>query len=250
MTFDAISTRMKRYEHAFRSVLPQRLPIILRVDGKAFHTLLRHAERPFDGGVIACMNRAALALCEELQGAQIAYVQSDEISVFIHPYRRLQSQPVFDGEVQKLASISAAIAASTFSSGWSSLTNARQVAVFDGRVFVLPESDVCNYFVWRQQDATRNSIQMVARVHFSHAQCDNKNTSQLQEMLWQERKINWNDCETHHKRGRCVVRETYSVAETERHRWVIDDEPPIFTQDRSYIEQWLACGPETEAVPA
>jgi tRNA(His) guanylyltransferase len=177
------------------------------------------------------MNEVALALCHELQGAQLAYVQSDEVSVLIHPYKRHHSQPVFDGEVQKLASISAAIAAST----WGLF---RPAAVFDGRAFVIPEADVCNYFIWRQQDATRNSVQMAARAVFSHAQCDNKNTSELQEMLFQKG-INWNDYPPAMKRGRCVVRDRYDSVGVERQRWVVV-EPPIFTQDRAYIEKWLA----------
>lgn len=229
---DSLGDRMKGYEHAYRLTLPRRMPVMVRVDGKAFHTLTRHCERPFDLGLMAVMDAVALALCEEIQGAQLAFVQSDEISILVHNYKRLNSQPWFANELQKMASVSAGIASSEFTRRYA------KPASFDARVFVLPEAEVANYFIWRQQDATRNSIQMAAHAKFSHAQCNQKNLSDLQEMLFKVG-INWNEYSTMCKRGRCVLRDL-EVPPFDHPKWRVDAEIPIFTSDRAYVEKWLA----------
>lgn len=233
----AIGDRMKRFEHAHRISLPPRMPVIIRVDGKTFHTLTRGCARPFDEPLMGAMDATALALCEEIQGAQLAYVQSDEISILIHNYKRHASQAWFANELQKMVSISAAGASTAFSVAWA------EPAHFDSRAFVPPEAEVANYFIWRQQDATRNSIQMAARAVFSHHECDQKNTSQLQEML-HANGINWNDYAVSCKRGRCALRDL-EVSPFDHPKWRVDREIPIFSQSRAYIERWLAVEAES-----
>ena len=103
---------------------------------------------------------------------------------------------------------------------------------YDSRAWVLPESEVNNYFLWRQQDATRNAIQMLGQAHFSHAQLQNKSCAKIQEMLWEEWGINFNDLEPYYKRGRCVVKRDDG--------WFVDRNIPIFSQDKNYIERFLA----------
>lgn len=228
----SLGDRMKeKYEQPTRYLLPGRMPIILRLDGKSFHTFTRGMIKPFDTTLMHNIDMAALEVCQEAQGAQIAYVQSDEISILIHSYKKLRSQCWFDGEVQKMTSIAASVASSYMSRAYN-----KQV-LFDARVFVLPEAEVCNAFIWRQQDATRNSIQMLTRSLFSHNQVDGKDQSEMQEMCF-SKGANWNDLPTQMKRGRCLNRLTG--------RWVVDKEPPIFTQDRSYIERHLEVEPEEE----
>ncbi len=223
---DSIGERMKtNYEQVWTIRLPMRLPTIIRLDGKNFHTFTRKMKRPFDKLFIGDMAGLAYYLCENIQTAQFAYSQSDEISILLHPYKKLTSQAWFGGEIQKMVSISAGLASS-----WMSVEYEEEV-VFDSRVFVLPESEVCNYFLWRQQDWTRNSIQMVAQGLYSHKELLNKNTSELQELIFQKG-VNWNDLETHLKRG-FVVRK-----DNEGNRFV-DWSPPIFSQDRNYIERYL-----------
>lgn len=240
---DLLGDRMKRAEQASRTVLPHRMPVILRVDGKAFHTLTRGCAKPFDQGLMLAMDQTAVALCNEIQGAVFAFVQSDEVSVLIHNYKRLTSEAWFDNQVQKMVSVAASIATSAFTKAW----DIRACAHFDARVFVLPEVEVCNYFHWRQADATRNSIQMATRAVFSHRECDGKNTSEMQEML-HARGINWNDYPVGCKRGRAVAKVPAVSVDTddkglpvyvERSRWEVV-EPPIFTQDRAFIEKHLA----------
>lgn len=236
---DSLGDRMKSYEAAHRIVLPRRLPIIVRVDGKGFHRWTRTCRRPFDENLIMVMNLAATALCNEIQGAKVAYVQSDEISVLVHGYETHESQPWFDNQLQKIVSVSAAVAAVNVSRLAPENLGIREPAVFDGRAFVVPEADVTNYFLWRQQDATRNSIQMLARSLASHKECDRLNTNALQELCFQ-RGQNWNDLATHLKRGRCVIRERLESAGVERSRWVLDNEIPIWKGlDRAYIDRFV-----------
>lgn len=243
MSFDALGDRMKGYERASRPTLPKRMPVIIRVDGKAFHALTKHCSRPFDYELIEHMNAVAIRLCQEAQGAVLGFVQSDEISVLLHNYRTLTTEAWFDNDIQKLVSISAATAATQFSNLWGG------PVAFDARAFVLPEAEVCNYFIWRQQDATRNSIQMAVRAVYSHAQVDEKNTSEMQELL-HAKGINWNDYPVGCKRGRAVIRvpeeiSTPSGMVVTRRSWKVVD-PPIFTQDRAFVEGLLAAEPNSE----
>jgi tRNA(His) guanylyltransferase len=229
----AIGDRMKGYERAFLFQMPSRIPVIVRVDGKAFHTLLAGAEKPFDMVFKSAMDEAAKALVSEIQGALLAYIQSDEISLFINNYSSLEYQPYFDNEVQKIASISSSVATSAFNRIWIKGTGN-----FDGRVFVVPKEEVCNYFIWRQQDWTRNSIQMVTRSLYSHKECEDKNGDQMQEMIF-NKGVNWNDLPVWQKRGRCVYKVTKSINEIIRTELVVDDNIPIFTQDRDFIEKFV-----------
>lgn len=248
MTNDSLGDRMKGYEQAARVRLPMRMPVILRIDGRAFHTYTRDCDKPFDAKLMSAMDDVALRLCEEVQGAQIAYVQSDEISILVHNYKRLQSQAWFDNQVQKMVSVAASVAAAMMTALSYDVFGGYKLASFDARAFVLPEAEVCNYFVWRQQDATRNSIQMLARSLYSHAECVNKNQAALQEMCF-AKGYNWNDLPVAMRRGRCVVPIDFNIR-TGGHRqdgWSLDLEPPIFTQDRHYIEKHLECESEEDA---
>ncbi len=203
---------MKGYERAFKTVLPGRMPVIIRVDGKAFHTYTRGLKTepgyPFHEGMCNVMDEVAKCLCHQIQGAEVAYVQSDEISILVHYYKRFTSEAWFDNEVQKMVSVSAGIASARFTSLSYELWPDEEIrpAVFDSRVFVLPEAEVNNYFIWRQQDATRNSVQMLARSLYSHKECNNKNNSELQEMTFQKG-FNWNDEPAGFRRGRYIHRQ-------------------------------------------
>ncbi len=200
----SLGDRMKRYEAAHRHLLPPRTYTVIRVDGRAFHSYLRNAQKPYDYDFMADMDVVASKLCEEISGAVFAYAQSDEISVLVTDFGNRETQPWFGGVVAKQVSISAALA--------TAVLNARRPggqALFDSRVFSLPNSvEVANYFIWRQRDAVRNSITMAAQAKFSHRELHLVNTSQMQEMLWQQHGINWNDYPDGVKRGRVVRRET------------------------------------------
>ena len=115
-------------------------------------------------------------------------------------------------------------------------------AMFDSRVFNIPKEDVVNYFVWRQQDAVRNSIQSAGQANFSHKQLMNKSCDQIQDMLFVEKGINWNDYAIPCKRGTCCRKQMMEVEcknepnkTVMRKKWIVDQEIPTFTQNMNYI---------------
>lgn len=241
MAHDSLGDRMKAHESAWRPTLPPRTPVIIRVDGRAFHSYTRGLERPFSEPLIAAMNKVALALCADLQGARLAYVQSDEISVLLHSYETFSSQPWFGNEIQKMASVAAGIASATMTAASVEVFRHVKPAVFDARAFALPEHEVTNYFLWRQNDAARNSVQMLARSLFSHSRCNGLNQAQLNELCFTEGCRNWNDLPTSHRRGRCALRVRRALMHW---RWEIDNEIPIWKGDgRDYVDRLLLTQP-------
>lgn len=234
---DSLGDRMKRYEAVADATLMRRAPAIVRVDGKAFHSLTRGMQKPFDPEFSFCMVNAASALVLELQGAKLAYVQSDEISVVLTDYDTLQTDAWFAYRVQKMASVAASIATAAFTEQFQRYPHFKGRPLFDGRVFSLPsEDEVVNYLIWRQQDDVRNSIQATGQAHFSAKQLHGKNQKEIQEMLFQERGINWNDTPTYLKRGVVVSRESVSgVGDTIRHQIDVNYDIPVFTADRLFI---------------
>lgn len=115
-------------------------------------------------------------------------------------------------------------------------------AMFDARCFNIPKEEVTNCILWRQQDATRNSISSAGQAHFSHKQLEGLNSNQIQELLFQEKGINWNDYPTKFKRGSCCIKKYHqTMNQTLRSYWFIDNEIPIFKgEDREYIEKLIA----------
>jgi len=251
-----LGNRMKGYENISRLYLTRRMPYIIRIDGKAFHTFTRNFEKPWDSVFTCVMWKTATYLCENIEGVKIAYWQSDEVSFLLTDYDNIDTQAWFDKNIQKIVSVSAGMAAMFFNKKFCdtvwlntefSISNdmmevykkACWKVVFDSRVFAIPKEEVCNYFIWRQQDAVRNSIQGLAQSKFPHKQLIGLNSNQLQDKLMVEENINWNDCSIWQKRGACVVKEYYTKEDTERSRWTVDIGIPIFTQDRNYIERLI-----------
>lgn len=200
---EALGNRMKAYEAVTRAVLPRRTYTILRVDGRAFHSYLRGCQRPYDLEFMKDMDAVAEALCKEISGAVFAYTQSDEISVLLTDFATPNTQPWFGGVVAKMVSISASLASVT-------LARRREegTPLFDARVFTIADPiEVANYFIWRQRDCVRNSITMAAQAKFSHKRLHGVTTNQMQEMLFTEHSINWNDYPDRCKRGRVVIKD-------------------------------------------
>ena len=252
MKNDELGARMKdNYEDRTRYFVPRRTYTIIRLDGKSFHTYTKGFKRPYDTGLMRIMDQTALALCESIPGVKLAYVQSDEISLILTDFDTIQTDAWFGGNIQKMASVSASIATVAFNNGMyldeDILANMDKVAFFDSRVFTIPDRiEVFNYLIWRQQDATRNSIQMGAQALYSQKQLHKKNTSDLQEMMFQKG-VNWNDYPVGFKRGRVILKEkseafqipVYPGAQegtstAYRMRWGIFD-PPVFTQAPGYL---------------
>lgn len=237
-----IAKRMRRYEEPFNQTLPQRMPVLIRVDGKAFHTFCRKFQKPWDSVMRRAMDAAAIAICEEAQGACCAYLQSDEITILLVSYRRFNSQPWLGNRVSKMVSIAASIATRAFNQYFEDQSFAEPYCgargCFDARVFVVPREDVTNAFVERQQDAIRNSVQMLAQVHFPHKQLQGKSVDDQEAML-EDKKIFWSDSQPWEKWGRFITREVYDHGDgTKRSRWVVND-APLFVQERHQIDRFV-----------
>lgn len=252
----SLGDRMKSYENVSRHSLIKRMPVIIRLDGRAFHTLTAKMQRPFDETFSATMQETAKILCEEVQGVQIAYTQSDEISLLLVDYKTHETQAWFENNIQKIVSVAASIATLGFRDSWevrhegsgtimmdtnNKLVITNQVkapylrAFFDARVFNLPKEEVCNYFIWRQQDCTRNSIQSVGQANFSQKELHGVSCPEIQEKLFQEKQINWNDFKIKYRRGSCITKQAWG--------YLYDNEIPVFTQDRNYINKYVYLDP-------
>ena len=206
---DALGDRMKAYESRYEQRFLPLLPVIARLDGRCFHSLTHRLERPFDINFIRIMKAVASYGMDE-SDATCAYVQSDEISLIWQTYE-LKSQIFFGGRIQKMASVLAATAsvwsAELFNNVFTFEYPNCQHPTFDGRVWQVPtEFEATNYLIWREADATRNSIQMVAQHHLGHSACQNLSCNQLQEALFQQHGINWNDYPGSFKRGTYLIR--------------------------------------------
>jgi len=270
---DVIGTRMKEfYEDRTRFLLPRRTYTIIRIDGKAFHTYTRGLEKPFDAGLIEDMDETACYLCKNIQGAKFGFVQSDEISILVTDFDKIGTDAWFDGNIQKIVSIAASMAAAKFNQlrtlrhfrrldddvatveltvkfATKQIEDYIKLAEFDARVFTIPSDiEVENYFIWRQQDTVRNSISSVAQTLYSGKELTGKNMSQQQEMIFQKG-INWNDYDPKYKRGRFIFKQVYEkeimIQNTElkdtvcvRTAWVAD-ECPTFTQDREFLLKFI-----------
>lgn len=270
---DSLGDRMKEnYENRAKTYLVRRMPVIIRLDGKAFHTFTKGFKRPYDEILHNTMNATLKYLCENIQGCKIGYTQSDEITLLLTDYDTLTTAAWFDYNVQKICSVAASMATMKFNQVLSeeierwvdknveytdkdmtlpsesrAYFKAQRVgAMFDARCFNIPKEEVTNCFIWRQQDATRNAIQMLGQTHFSHKALQNKSCNDIQDMLMTQKNINFNDMPTEFKRGVCCVKnrmvcEPYGnrmlVSGTNAGQWVLDKNIPIFTQDRNYIEE-------------
>ena len=275
---NSLSTRMKEYyETVSKTKLTRRTPVIIRIDGKAFHTFTKDFARPFDEVLIKTMQETTKYLCENIQGCVLGYTQSDEISLVLVDYKNVDTSAWFDYEVQKMCSIAASMATMAFnkffkknvetftqdcatayetqglcgkgttedklcSAYWAALEKG---AMFDARVFNIPKEEVANYIFWRQDDASKNSIQMAGQANFSHKELQGKSRSDIQDMLMLQKGINWNNYPVPQKRGTCVIKEYFAkenpnkkgTPTLERSRWVIDTNIPIFKGEaRDYIE--------------
>jgi tRNA(His) 5'-end guanylyltransferase len=262
---DSLGDRMKMfYEDRTRLKLPRRTYTIIRIDGKAFHTYTKGLKRPFDSGLIEDMNATAVYLCKNIQGAKFAYVQSDEISIVLTDFDDYSTHAWFDANMQKMCSVSASMATSEFNRLrlMRAMRNSKifledehiksmRMAEFDARVFQIPFiEEVKNYFIWRQQDAVRNSISSVAQSLYSHRELDGKKTNDMQEMIFQKG-INWNDYHFREKRGAVIAKVETTLIKTEqgpneevieteftRNKWQVV-ETPIFSQDRGFFDKFL-----------
>ena len=267
---DNLGKRMKEfYEQVPKTRLVRRMPVAIRIDGKAFHTFTRGFQKPFDKVLMQTMQETTKYLCENIQGCVFGYTQSDEITLILVDYKELDTSAWFDYEVQKLCSISASMATMAFNKFFEAnvknyirnimpniltplaetyMKAAEKGAMFDARCFNIPKEEVTNLIYWRQLDATRNSIQMVGQANFSHKELQNKSCNDIQDMLHEQKGINWNDYPTVCKRGTAIIYINYQNPQslTDKDiikRWKIDTEMPILKgEDRAYVDDLVYIG--------
>lgn len=267
---DELGDRIKTYyENRTRAYLPRRTYTIVRVDGKSFKTYTKGLNKPFDDGLIDDMNETACYLCKNIQGAKFGFVQSDEISILLTDFDKISTDAWFDGNIQKMVSVAASMATSKFNqlrlfrymkdrfneggvnrieletayqyNEWLVELSNLKLAEFDARVFTISsKAEVANCFIWRQQDCVRNSILTVAQSLYGHKEMEGKNTSELQEIIFQKGQ-NWNDYAPKYKRGRFIFKQEFEIDNDNylskpaiRSHWIAD-ECPIFTQDMKFL---------------
>ncbi|TFH10344.1 MAG: hypothetical protein E4H14_02725 [Candidatus Thorarchaeota archaeon] len=264
----SLGDRMKQYEATSQTTLLRRTPIIIRIDGRAFHTFTKRivaeypqsergftdadvmaryvvdsalADDPFSIKLHTVMTKTAKDLFDGVQNAVFIYTQSDEISILLRDWDKHETQQWFGGNVQKMVSLSASIATESFNHYFMTQFESprRPKAHFDSRVYNIPQEEVTNYFIWRQQDASRNSVQMLGHFFFSQKQMHGKSNNEVQDMMM-ERGVNWNDLATWKKRGSAVYKKKSSFMGVRDLDAVVTDLGiPIFTQDRDFVERHL-----------
>jgi tRNA(His) 5'-end guanylyltransferase len=282
MTNDNFGNRIKGYEATSDFTLTSRLPVILRLDGNSFSkfTKQQHFKKPFDDTFSNAMWETAKAVLKYCSGSQVAYIQSDEITVLLRNDLSLDTSPFLANRINKICSLVASTASVTFCNylnkqrvevnesdeGVSYVETNFIDAVFDLRAFVVPPNEVNNVFLWRQQDAFKNCVSAVAWYGLGEKHgkkttqkiLDGMNTNQRQEAIFKELNINMNDYPTKYKRGVCIFRENYEAPiesiigiekatelnklgeKVTRSHFVVDQNIPLFNQDPSYINKYLS----------
>ena len=222
---DAFGDRCKQLEltEAGRKAMPD-LPLLVRLDGRAFHTFCRNFKRPYEPKMCVAMLETTRALVSSFKPA-IGYTQSDEITLLFPT-----PQALFDGRFQKLTSVLAGFASAYFLNECRKLDLGRPDAIphFDARAWQVPsKKEAIEVFVWREDDAVKNSISMAAQAYYSHKQLMNKNSAQKHDML-HERGVNWNDYPVHFRRGVYLKRLSFFKLLTEEERSAIPEKhrPP------------------------
>ena len=206
---DSLGDLMKSYEARGTSAKAMKgLPLLARLDCRSFHSFTKGLKRPYDERLSKCMIETTKFLVEETH-ACVGYTQSDEISLAWFVDAKGDSEYLFDGKFSKLNSVLAALASVKFMKLILEHVpeKAMQTPVFDCRTWQVPTLDLAaDAFLWREFDATKNSISMAAHAYFPHKSLQGLNGSEKQERLWAEKGINWNDYPIFFKRGTYVQR--------------------------------------------
>lgn len=254
MIRDDFGDRMKAYEAVTDTRLAALTPVVIRVDGRAFHTLTRKLEKPFDRLFMQVMDHVTLELCKQVPNCRFGYVQSDEISlVLLEP--SVHSQQWFDGRLQKILSLTAAIASTEFrlhlldllnvthenASEWGPYIPLAKGALFDCRAFSIPERDVCNYFIWRQKDCRRNAVLSMAQHHIGKKQIHGMDVRNLMSRLYS---MGFSEADIPAFNGRACVRTEKEMERPDgtrftRMKWEMSEEVPVFWSHRDFIEKHM-----------
>lgn len=288
ITKDSLGDRQKQYEISSETFLVPKMPIVIRIDGKAFHTYTKGMVKPFDELLGTAMKRTMQALCKDIHTCVFGYTQSDEITLILRLPDRIKSQAYMNRRVQKITSLSASKATKYFNKFFieefrkledeqrkntveivkiigkygadsdeaikarakanlvddklmSNYSRKLGEAEFDSRAFNVPEWDCINNIIWRQQDAIRNSVEMVGHVHFSANQLHKVNVEGIKSMLLEQKGIDWEkDFTIYQRRGACCYRTFVKKVgkdgkEILRSLWYIDENMPVIQNNRYWF---------------
>jgi tRNA(His) guanylyltransferase len=220
MAKDGLGDRCKEFELAEASRRAMRgLPLLARLDGRAFHTFTRDLQRPYELGMSTAMIETTRYLVQETM-ALVGYTQSDEITLAWFESSQSASEYLFDGRFQKLASVLAGMASARFGQLVREQLPAkvRETPHFDCRVWQVPTlADAADVFVWREDDATKNSVTMAAGAYYTDAELEGKNSSVKHDLLMKQG-VNWNDYPSFFKRGTYLQRQSRERALTDEER--------------------------------
>ena len=257
----SLGDRMKVYEGVSNIKLMRRTPVIIRLDGKAWHSFTKGFIKPFDRNLWKAMTTTTAYLCENIQGCVLGYTQSDEITLVLCDYQSIDTDAWFDNKVQKMVSVASSLATFKFNNYFNYLVNnleqygdfieddsiqsmtidefsiyldrlnkaTKKGALFDARAFNVPKEEVCNNLIWRQRDAENNSVQALAQSLYSHKELQGLSVKSLQDKIFTEKEINWNDLPVCQKRGTAIIKDNDG-------NWVVDLDTPVFSQCRDYVE--------------
>jgi len=215
---ETLADRMKLYEGVYAQRLDPDLPIIIRVDGKNFSKYTKQFSKPFDMLLVHAMIHCAEKLAKELQGFQMAYHQSDEISFLVNKSPTSNSEVCFGGKVNKINSLCASYMAGYFNRFMGDYSEISKLAFFDCRCFNVPMADVPNYFLHRAKDWRRNSITMLGRQHFSQKEMHGQNSAKVKFMLATQKDVHW---------GRLVDELKYGTFITKTLGFYVDNDEEI-----------------------
>ena len=215
MRKDNLGDRMKEYEQAFSFKIPKKHPIIVRVDGKSFHTITRNMDKPFDKVFIDCMQETAKYLLKNVQNCLMVYVQSDEISLLIDDRKTQETDAFFDNKLNKIVSITSSMATMKFNNRLIFSHCIDKQAMFDSRAFILSDIEIPNYFLWRMKDWERNSIQMLARSLYSAKELHKKNRKDLHGLMF-KKGVNWAKIQPHLRNGTIFYKDNRDIVSVSR----------------------------------
>jgi len=271
----SLADRQKEYENITRTYLIPKQPVIIRIDGKAFHSYTKQKcfSKPFDKNISLAFEKSTKELCESLQNVEFAYHQSDEVSIFLKDYTEEKQQQFFNGNIQKIVSVATSQFTYFFNKNIKELLETNVIgditlkpAFFDGRVFNLPLHEVSNYFIWRQRDAIRNSITSHSLAYFSQKELHKKNSDEKVNMLDKlafeknDSTIMWKELDISLQRGTVYykidieekikdlpqniidiyIKQGKEISDTViRNRWMIDYNIPIFSENKNFIERFV-----------
>jgi tRNA(His) 5'-end guanylyltransferase len=202
----SLGDRMKGYENVNRNFLTKRTPVVIRLDGKAFHTYTKGLDKPYDTKLHITRKDTLKYLCENIQGAIIGYSQSDELSIVIKDWQTFTTSAWFDNNIQKIVSVSASMC-TMFWNRTANCVLGIDGAIFDSRVFNVPKEEVVNYLLWRQQDWERNSVQMLAQSLYSHKEIQGISNDALVGKIEWEFGIVWGNLDPWAKQGEVWIKD-------------------------------------------